>query len=151
MNTVKQSIGDRQFCTFRLAGLLFGVDVLNVQEVLQGQEITEVPHSRRSVSGLLNLRGQIAATIDMRSRLGLPPRDDAKMPVHIVVKFHDEPVSLVVDEIGDVMSIDPDLYEPPPETVSGSAKELISGAYKLDGQLLMALDIGRTLSLEGTS
>jgi len=148
MNDEKRMMGERQFCTFRLAGLLFGIDVLNVQEVLQGQEITEVPHSHGSVQGLLNLRGQIAATIDMRTRLGMPAREDGKSPVHVVVKFHDEPVSLLVDEIGDVMSIDPDLYEPPPETVSGAAKELISGAYKLDGQLLMALDIRRTLILE---
>lgn len=151
MNAVKQIKDERQFCTFRLAGYLFGIDVLNVQEVLQDQEITEVPHSHESVRGLLNLRGQIAATVDMRSRLGLQAREESAVPVHVVVKFRDEPVSLIVDEIGDVMSIDPELYELPPETVTGTAKELISGAYKLDDELLMALDIGRALNLSGTS
>jgi purine-binding chemotaxis protein CheW len=129
-----------QFCTFLVEDLFFGVDVQEVQEVIRFQEMTRVPLAADAVEGLINLRGQIVAAIDMRTQLGLPPRDAGSLPMNVVVRTNDGPVSLLVDEIGDVVEVDPDTYESRPETVQGRARELISGVYKLPDRLLLILD-----------
>jgi purine-binding chemotaxis protein CheW len=136
-----------KFSTFYVSDLFFGVDVLNVQEVLRFQQMTPVPQAPEVIEGLINLRGQIVTAIDMRRRLGLPPRADGKSPMNIVVRTSDGPVSLLVDEIGDVLDMEAAAYERPPENLSAAARELIRGIYKLKGQLLLVLDAERTAEL----
>jgi purine-binding chemotaxis protein CheW len=136
-----------KFSTFFVSDLFFGVDVLNVQEVLRFQQMTPVPQAPEVIDGLINLRGQIVTAIDMRKRLGLPPRGDGKSPMNIVVRTSDGPVSLLVDEIGDVLDMDAATYERPPENLSAAARDLIRGIYKLKGQLLLVLDAERTAEL----
>lgn len=136
-----------QLCTFRLGSLYLGVNVLDVQEVLYQAEVCSVPHAEPAICGLINLRGQIATTIDMRTRLGIEPRDPEARPIHVVVKSGGESVNLLVDKIGDVLAVDPDLYEPPPETMTGNAKELILGAYKLTDELLLILDVDKAVAI----
>ncbi|MCP5026089.1 MAG: chemotaxis protein CheW [Actinomycetia bacterium] len=137
-----------QLCTFRLGELYLGIDVLDVQEVLYHADVTAVPHAESAIRGLINLRGQIATTVDLRSRLDLPVNNDPDArPIHVVVRTGGESVSLVVDFIGDVLEIDPDLYEPPPETMAGVARNLILGAYKLDGELLLVLDVAKAVDV----
>src|ERR1700722_17844116 len=128
--------GTGQFSTFFVADLFFGVDVLNVQEVLRFQQMTPVPQAPRVIEGLINLRGQIVTAIDMRRRLGLPPRAGDKSPMNIVVRTSDGAVSLLVDEIGDVLEMDAATYERTPENLDPAARDLIRGVYKLKGQLL---------------
>lgn len=130
-----------QLCTFRVGDLFLGIDVLEVEEVLYHAEVTAVPHAAPAVCGLINLRGQIATTIDLRNRLGLPPRTEDDRQIHVVVRSAGESISLLVDSIGDVIEVDPSAYEPPPETTVGAARELILGAYKLSGELLLTLDV----------
>jgi len=124
-----------QYSTFFVADLFFGVDVLHVQEVLQSQQMTSVPQAPGVIEGLINLRGQIVTAIDMRRRLGLPERGGGQAPMNIVVRTVDGAVSLLVDEIGDVLDMDP------------AAKELIRGVYKLKDRLLLVLDEERTVDL----
>src|SRR3984885_7504596 len=138
-----------QFSTFFVADLFFGVDVLNVQEVLRFQQMTPVPQAPRVIEGLINLRGQIVTAIDMRRRLGLPPRAGDKSPMNMVVRTSDGAVSLLVDEIGDVLDMDAATYERPPENLDPCARELIRGVYKLKGRLLLVLDAERTAELIG--
>lgn len=130
----------RQLCTFYLDGILFGVDAQVVQEVIRYQEMTRAPLAPPAVSGLINLRGQIVTAIDLRNRLGLAPRDSESLPMNVVIRSDDGAVSLLVDQIGDVVEVDADLFETPPDTLFGPARELVLGAYKLDGQLLLLLD-----------
>jgi purine-binding chemotaxis protein CheW len=139
-----------QFSTFFVADLFFGVDVLNVQEVLRFQQMTPVPRAPEVIEGLINLRGQIVTAIDMRRRLRLPPRSGDKSPMNIVVRTSDGAVSLLVDEIGDVLDMDAATYEPPPENLDRAARELIRGVYKLKGRLLLVLDAERTADLAPT-
>ena len=134
-------------CTFHVGQLYLGVDVLKVQEVLKAQQMTLVPLADRTVSGLMNLRGQIVTAFDLRRRLGLADRDDAKPAINVVVRTPDGPVSLQVDEIGDVLELDNEQCEPVPNTLQGLPSELIHGVYKLDRQLLMVLDTERTLGI----
>ncbi len=138
----------RKLCTFRVGDLYLGVDVLDVQEVLYHQEITEVPGSHETVSGLINLRGQVAAALDLRVRFKLPERTEGSQPVHVVVRSNDEAVSLLVDEIIDVTDVATEDFEEAPDTVPLSTRELIKGAYKLDDHLLFTLDIDRTVQLD---
>jgi purine-binding chemotaxis protein CheW len=138
---------ERQYCTFLLGGHCFGVDVLQVQEVMRHVEMTRVPLAPAAVRGLINLRGQIVTAIDLRRRLGLPDRPEGELPVNVVVRADGGAVSLLVDEIGDVVHVPEEACEKPPETLRGAARELIRGVYKLDGRLLLVLDTERTLDL----
>jgi purine-binding chemotaxis protein CheW len=133
-----------QYATFFVADLFFGVDVLRVQEVLQFQHMTRVPRAPGIVEGLINLRGQIVIAIDMRRRLGLPPRPPDQTPMNVVVRTADGAVSLLVDEIGDVLDLDPAAYERPPQNLDPAAREIICGIYKLKDRLLLVLDAQRT-------
>jgi purine-binding chemotaxis protein CheW len=137
----------RQYCTFFLDDLFFGVEVERVQEVLRYQDMTTVPLAPSVVEGLINLRGQIVTALDMRERLELPPRPEGRLPMNVVLSTDNGAVSLLVDEIGDVLEVEDDSFEVPPETLSGPARELILGAYKLDTKLLLVLDADRALSL----
>ena len=136
-----------QLCTFYADGLYFGIDVREVQEVLQYQEMVRVPLAADVVEGLINLRGQIVTAIDLRRRLDLAERDEAVDPMNVVVRSDDGAVSLLVDEIGDVVEVEEAAFEPAPENLSGRARELIDGVFKLDGQLLLVLDAQRTIDL----
>lgn len=141
----------RQFCTFFVNGLFFGVDVLKVQEVIRYQEMTRVPLSPLMVEGLINLRGQIVTAVDLRRRLDLALRDPARLPMNVVVRSDDGAVSLLVDEIGDVVEIQDDIYERPPETLRGVTRELVQGVYKLKEQLLLILDTEKTITISTTA
>ena len=122
-----------QFSTFYLDGYYFGIEVEKVQEVIRYQEMTPVPLAPEVVSGLINLRGQIVTAIELRHRLELTERPEEERPMNVVVRTDEGAVSFLVDEIGDVLEIERDTFEPPPETLQGRARELIRGAYKLDG------------------
>jgi purine-binding chemotaxis protein CheW len=142
---------DSQFCTFHLGELYLGVDVLRVQEVIREQPMTRVPLAHPAVRGLINLRGQIVTALDLRRRLSLPDHPGAgPPPVNVVVLTDDGAVSLLADEIGDVLSLPDDLFEVPPETLRGEARELIRGAYKLSDRLLLILDTDRAVCLPPT-
>lgn len=138
----------RQFATFRLDEYYFGVEVLRVQEVIRYQEMTRVPLAPDVVQGLINLRGQIVTAIDLRRRLALPERADGVQPMNVVVRTSDGVVSLLVDEIGDVLETRQADFEPAPATIDGAARELVTGVYKLKDRLLLALDVERATSLE---
>ena len=142
---------ERQYCTFHAGDLYFGICVSEVQEVLLYQDMVRVPLASPVVRGLINLRGQIVTAIDLRRRLGLPDRALGIDPMNVVIRTDDGAVSLLVDEIGDVVEVDERMFETPPETLSGNARELIVGVYKLDGRLLLVLDAQKTIDLPATS
>ena len=138
---------DSLLCTFDVDGLHFGVGVHQVQEVIRHQVMTPVPLSPPVIAGLINLRGQIVTAIDLRRRLGIPPCDDGRLPMNVVLRSEDEAVSLLVDSIGDVVDVTDVPFEEPPETLDAAARGLIRGAYKLDERLLLSLDTDRAMSV----
>jgi purine-binding chemotaxis protein CheW len=133
--------------TFTVDRYLFGVDVATVQEVIRPQEMTRVPLAAQAVGGLINLRGQVVTAVDLRVRLGLPPGTGEKAAMNVVVRTPEGAVSLLVDTIGDVVETSEDVFESPPETLTGPARLLVTGAYKLDGRLLLALDVTRAVDV----
>ena len=139
--------GRKQFSTFLVDRLLFGVAVEEVQEVIRYQEMTRVPLAPPVVKGLINLRGQIVTAIDLRRRLGLRERPASDLPMNVVIRHSDGAVSFLVDEIGDVLEVDEKSFELAPGTVAPQARELIQGVYKLKNTILIVLDTEKVLNL----
>jgi purine-binding chemotaxis protein CheW len=135
----------RQLCTFYVDDLFFGVDVTRVQEVIRYQQMTRVPLASDVIRGLINLRGQIVTAIDLRKRLGLA--DSQELPMNVVVRTDDGVVSLLVDEIGDVVEVTAESYERGPDTLSAATRELVTGVYKLKRELLLLLDTERAAAV----
>lgn len=140
-----------RFATFLIDELLFGVPVADVQEVLRGQAMTRVPLAPDGISGLINLRGQIVTGLDMRARLRLPPRTNEAPPINVVVLAEGEPVSLLVDTIGDVIEVPATAFERRPSNLDPAMRDLIAGVYKLKERLLLILDLARTVATEAAA
>jgi purine-binding chemotaxis protein CheW len=136
-----------QFCTFYLDGLLFGVELKGVQEVIHSLEMTQVPLAPKVVNGLINLRGQIVTAVDLRRRLELKPAPPELHVMNVVVRSEDGAVSLLVDEIGDVVEVEESTFEPPPETLRGTIRTMILGVHKLDERLMHVLDIEKACEM----
>lgn len=138
---------ESQYCSFYMDELYYGISVNKIQEILQNQEISEVPLSSPLVCGLINLRGQIICAIDLRLILELPQRK-AESPVSILILDSSMGlVGLVIDEVDDVIYVSEDEKESPPKTLMGNAKELISQTYKCQKHLLLIIDTEKTLQL----
>jgi purine-binding chemotaxis protein CheW len=137
-----------QYCTFWVDGLSFGVAVSEVQEVLRYQELTAVPCGPEAVHGLINLRGQIVTALDLRCRLGLPPRPEGTLPMNVIVRSRGEVVSLLVDDIGDVITVDTRpggglALEPTPANVPSTVQDVVLGVLPLPDSILLVLDADR--------
>lgn len=140
-----------QYCTFWVAGLFFGVAVDEVQEVLRRQPMTPVPRADRAVTGLINLRGQIVTAVDLRVRLGLPDRDGDELPMNVIVRSRGEVVSLLVDDIGDVIDtagVDP---QPTPATMPRGVQDVVRGVRPLPDSILLVLDADRAVDVATTT
>lgn len=133
--------------TFWVEKMFLGVEVAQVQEVLEAQPITQVPLAPQAISGLMNLRGEIVIAMDMRRRLSVPdaPPDLARM--NIVVRTSDGPLSLVVDQIGDVLQPNADDIEPLPATLRGPVRAFASQIVRLPDQVLLILDAEKIAQL----
>jgi purine-binding chemotaxis protein CheW len=138
-------VAKHQFCTFFLKNQFFGVPVQDVQEVIRYQEMTRVPLVPQVIRGLINLRGQIVTAVDLRRRFQMDERPDTELPMNVVVRTDDGPVSFLVDEIGDVLEVDEETFERPPDTMK-NGRDLVRGVYKLEKQLMLVLDTTRAVS-----
>jgi len=143
---------DGRYCTFMLGDLHLGVPVSAVQEVIRAQVRTQVPLVSPVIDGLMNLRGVIVTTIDLRRRVGLPPAPSHIQPMNVVIRYEDDTVvSILVDEIRDVIDIGDVELEVVPATVHGACRDLVTGIHKRDGSLLLILDTVKLLDIPGTA
>ena len=133
------------YATFHVDDAFFGVDATDVQEVIRTQPMTRVPLASDEVSGLINLRGQVVVAIDMRRRLGMPGPDEGAELLNVIVRTEHGPVSLIVDDIGDVLEADLDELETPPPTLTPPTRDLVSAVHQLDERLLLVIDVSRTI------
>lgn len=127
----------QQFVTFETGGYLCGIDVLEVQEVLKRQQMTAVPLGPLEVQGLINLRGHIVTAIDMRRRLHLEPAPADGEQMNLIVSLKDGAASLIVDSVGDVITVDAERYKPRPSTLQSPLREMVAGVYQLGKGLLL--------------
>lgn len=148
MTSVALSSGTVEYVTFRLADQWMGIPVLMVQEVLLSQRIARVPRASSEVAGFLNLRGQIVTAVELRTRLGLDPRPDDEPPMNVVVRLEGELFSLLVDEVGDVVSVESHLVEPPPPTLDPSWRQACAGIIRRERGLLVIVQVHTLLRLD---
>ncbi|MFQ5579240.1 MAG: chemotaxis protein CheW [Nitrospiria bacterium] len=136
----RRHLNNRNYATFFLDDHYLGVEVEKVQEVFTARDMTRVPLSSPMIAGLINLRGQIITAIDLRKRLGFGSRSNDDRTMNLVVLTENGVVDLVVDRIGDVIGVYPDLFDYPPSTLDRRLEGVVEGVYKLDGKLLLALN-----------
>ena len=135
-----------QLVTFSISDEEFGVDILKVQEIIRTMEISKVPRAPDFVEGVINLRGKVIPIIDLRRRFGLTHKQHDKNTRIIVIEMTDVIVGFVVDAVSEVLRIPASTVEPPPPVVAGMDSEYISGVGKLEGSLLILLDLDKLLS-----
>ncbi len=133
----------RQYSTFWVHQLFFGIEVVKVQEIIRQQEMTEVPLASNAIEGLINLRGQIVIAIDTRRSLGLPGIEGEDRRTNIVIRSEDAAISLLVDEIGDVIDVPLNAYAPVPDNMPLAQRELIECVFDVKEGLMLVLDTAR--------
>jgi purine-binding chemotaxis protein CheW len=139
---------DEEFVTFTIAGQLFGIPVLQIQDVLSSYHITPIPLAPPEITGSLNLRGRVVTAIDVRLRLGLPPRPSDADSMSIVAENDGELYSLMVDSVGEVLALSQSAYERNLPTLDAKFRAFSDGIYRLDDQLLVVLDVNRLLDYD---
>lgn len=145
MNPMQQET--RQYATFRVYDLFLGIEVDSVQEIIRQQKMTVVPLAPGVIEGLINLRGQIVIAIDARRSLGLPAWQGEDVRANIVVRSEDGAVSLLVDDIDDVMDVPLDAWSPVPDNMPAEQRELIECVYNLKQGLMLAINTANLLQV----
>jgi purine-binding chemotaxis protein CheW len=146
MERTEQAATDEQvYVTLTVAGQLCGIPVLGVRDILAEQTITRIPLAPPDIAGSLNLRGRIVTAIDLRRRLNLPPPDKDQKRMSVVAEVGGELYALLVDQVSEVMSLDPALLERNPQTLERNWALFSKGIYRLDRRLLVILDVTRLL------
>lgn len=140
-------VGTQDFLTINIAEQRFGIPILQIQDVLGDQTVTTIPLAPAEVAGSLNLRGRVVTAIDVRRRLGLERREDnaSYKSMGVVVEHHEELYSLIIDKVGDVLKLKDDAFENTPPTLDPLWKNISSGIYRLNNDLLIILDIPKLL------
>jgi purine-binding chemotaxis protein CheW len=136
-----------EYVTVMLGEQLFGLPISRVQDVFMLERLTRVPLSQPEIAGVLNLRGRIVTAIDMRRRLGLPKREDGKKPMAIGIESKGESYGLLIDSVGEVLKLDEKLREPNPVNLDTRLSRVSAGVHRLEGQLLVVLDVDRVLDM----
>ncbi len=139
MNNMNET---RQFSTFYIANLLYGIDVMKVQEITKALPMTRVPLAPGYVKGLINLRGQISTAIQLSDLFELNEKTPDEQ-MNVVCKISDILVSFLVDRIGDVMELESKNFEPAPDTVPENVRRYIEGVYMIPGNLISVIDVER--------
>lgn len=138
--------GTKEFVTVHVADQLFGVEVTDIQDVFSLKSLTPVPGARPEIAGVLNLRGRIVTAIDARRRLGLPARPAGFAGMMAVgVEYQGEAYGILVDSVGDVLRLSDSDFEPNPVNLNPNWKEVSQGVYRLEGHLLMTLNVDQLL------
>jgi len=136
-----------EYVTAMIGGQLFGLPISRVQDVFMPERVTRVPLASREIAGVLNLRGRIVTVVDMRARLGLPKSDEGKPPMAVGVDLRGESYGLLIDTIGEVLRLPEEAREENPVNLDPRMAKFAGGVYRLDGQLMVVLDVDRVLEL----
>jgi purine-binding chemotaxis protein CheW len=136
-----------EYVTVLLGGQLFGLPISRVQDVFMPERLTRVPLAQPEIAGVLNLRGRIVTAIDMRCRLGLPARDEKRPPMAVGIECRGESYGLLIDTVGEVLKLDDAAREANPVNLDARLARISAGVHRLDGQLLVILDVDRVLDM----
>lgn len=133
------------FLTINVANQLFGIPVLQVQDVLREQPVTKIPLASSEVAGSLNLRGRIVTAIDVRRCLSMPDRDENQHSMSVVIEQNEELFSLVIDTVGEVLSLKKTDFEKNPGTLDPAWRDISTGIFQLEENLLIIMDVSKLL------
>ena len=136
-----------EYVTALIGEQLFGLPISRVQDVFMPDRLTRVPLSSNEIAGVLNLRGRIVTVVDMRARLGLSKSSDNRPPMAVGVDLRGESYGLLIDEIGEVLRLSDDSCEENPVNLDPRMAKLAGGVHRLDGRLMVVLDVERVLEL----
>jgi purine-binding chemotaxis protein CheW len=136
-----------EYVTVMIGGQLFGLPIGRVQDVFMPERLTRVPLAGPEIAGVLNLRGRIVTAVDMRRRLGLPPRTDARPTMAVGIELGAESYGLLIDSVGEVLKLTDATREPNPVNLDARLARVSGGVHRLDGQLMMILDVDRVLDM----
>src|SRR5215475_12954152 len=138
-----------EYVTAVIGGQLFGLPISRVQDVFMPDRLTRVPLASAEIAGVLNLRGRIVTAIDLRRRLGLPPRSGARPPMAVGIELRGESYGLLIDSVGEVMKLADNTQEANPVNLDSKLAVVSAGVHRLDGQLLVILNVDRVLDMTG--
>ena len=144
---MSETSNQKEYVTAMIGGQLFGLPILHVQDVFLPERVTRVPLAPPEIAGVLNLRGRIVTLIDMRGRLGLPARIGDKPAMAVGVESRGESYGLLIDSVGEVFKLEDAAREPNPINLDARLARVSAGVYRLEGQLLMVLDVERVLDI----
>ena len=147
MSTESTAANMKEYVTAMIGGQLFGLPILRVQDVFKPERLTRVPLAPQEIAGVLNLRGRIVTLIDMRGRLGLESAGKNETPMAIGVESRGESYGLLIDSVGEVLKLDYSAREPNPINLDPRLARVSIGIYRLEGQLLMVVDVNRVLDI----
>jgi purine-binding chemotaxis protein CheW len=134
-----------EFVTAWISGQLFGIPITRVHDVFEAERITHVPLAPSEISGVLNLRGRVVTALDMRKRLGLPPRENITKQMAIGIDHDGEAYGLLVDSMGEVLKLAPDALDAVPINLQNDWAAIAAGIYRLEDRLMIVLDVDRIL------
>ncbi len=137
----------REYVTAVIGGQLVGMPIGRVQDVFLPERTTRVPLAPAEIAGVLNLRGRIVTLIDLRERLGLPPREDDGVSMAVGIEVRGESYGLLVDSVGEVHELDDSAREPNPMNLDPRLARVSAGIHRLDGELLMLIDVESVLDI----
>ena len=135
-----------EYVTAVIGGQLFGLPISRTQDVFAPDRLTRVPLAAAEVAGLLNLRGRIVTVIDMRRRLDFAPRNVGR-PMAIGIEWQGESYGLLIDEIGEVLKLAAAECEDNPVNLDPRLARVSAGVHRLEGQLMVVLDVDRVLEV----
>ena len=136
-----------EYVTVMIGDQLFGLSIARVQDVFRPERMTRIPLASAEIAGVLNLRGRIVTAVDLHCRLGLPLRENDQQPMAIGIEHKGESYGLLIDSVGEVMKLDHDTFEPNPVNLDPRLSRMATGVYRLEGQLLVILDVDRVLDM----
>jgi purine-binding chemotaxis protein CheW len=140
-----------EYVSVTIGRQLFGIPVARVRDVFVPGKMTRVPLAGPEIAGILNLRGRIVTAIEMRQRLGLPPREGGSQPMAVGIEAGGESYGLIIDAVGEILKLGPDTHEPVPANLEPRLARLARSIHRLEGQLLVVLDVDRVLDVENRS
>jgi purine-binding chemotaxis protein CheW len=153
MTTINETHAEyvTEYVTVMIGDQLFGLPISRVQDVFMPDRLTRVPLASPEIAGVLNLRGRIVTAVDMRRRLGLPPRSDGRPPMAVGIELKGESYGLLIDTVGEVLKLADGTREPNPVNLDQHLARVSAGVHRLEGQLLVVLDVDRVLEMGSES
>jgi len=136
-----------EYVTVLIGGQLFGLPISRVQDVFMPERLTRVPLAPPEIAGVLNLRGRIVTAVDMRRRLGLPPRSDGRPTMAVGIELRGESYGLLIDNVGEVLKLADGAREHNPVNLDAALARVSGGVHRLDGHLMVILDVDRVLDM----